>query len=591
MSQEPKTRSVVQQFTYELTCDTTIKRATKIAQRDEGFTEEEFHRRRMQRLWRDEDVGQLDHEMEAEALALQKAYQLLEMDEASRRKPSRTAANSVLLSSTARDFQGLRAIVDRNELQWKAGQTRVGQRFRKVCQKLDDNKAVFAMFPSQNIYTSVLCGGLSLIVGAAANYNDIAERLSEMIADITDRASRAAKLLLVYKTRDMRWLCSDLYAQVFLFYREVIEWYRKSKVKKALESFNANMTKPYERAVARIEILITEIYREGKVAGSAQIAVLGEDIEDYIRDQRRQRTDWDDLVFAGRQAQRLLKAMGDSAERSNETPKVDGSSSFQRVESVPARDETGGPLNREEVRQSSDRLQRFVVGNDGPALFKNGKFWLPEPRIVSMLGEWIGSDALLSTLWIESPTMTRGFPGSRAAALTTVATAWDSELPIISHFCATPYHGDLPDGRTLAEVGLIGLVYSLILQLLQFNVEGDKFRTTKKLLESLDGSETSWVSALAMFKDLLQTTPQVTRCVIDGLNELSFSEGAEWSSAFLEALLEHQRISTEGFKILLTTRGGSRVLPDHIAEDDRAVATGPAREVIRDGQWIETTAK
>lgn len=66
-----------------------------------------------------------DHEMEAEALALQKAYQLLEMDEASRRKPSRTAANSVLLSSTARDFQGLRAIVDRNELQWKAGQTRV----------------------------------------------------------------------------------------------------------------------------------------------------------------------------------------------------------------------------------------------------------------------------------------------------------------------------------------------------------------------------------------------------------------------------------------------------------------------------------
>lgn len=66
-----------------------------------------------------------DHEMEAAALMLQKAYQSLETDEKSRRKPSRAVANDVLLSSTARDFVGLRAIVDRSELQWRADQKMV----------------------------------------------------------------------------------------------------------------------------------------------------------------------------------------------------------------------------------------------------------------------------------------------------------------------------------------------------------------------------------------------------------------------------------------------------------------------------------
>lgn len=440
------------------------------------------------------------------------------------------------------------------------------------------------------MYTSVLCGSLSLIVGAVANYGDIAERLSEMVADITDKASRATKLLLLYRTRDMRWLCSDLYAQVFHFYREAIEWYKKSKVKKAVESFNANMTKPYDKAVAKIESLITEIYREGQVAKSAQIAVTREDFEDWIRDKRRQYTDRDDLVFAGRQAQRLLRAMGDSAERSEENSRVE-SQPVVSVQDMPVREETEWSLDRTVTRDSSNQLQKFVVGSDGLTFFKDGKFWLPEPRIVSRLGDWIGPDTLLSTLWIESPTRSRGCPGSRAAALTTVATAWDSEMPIISHFCAIPYHGDVPGDRTVEEVGLIGLVYSLVLQLLQFNVEADRFHTTREQLTALDGSNTSWPDALAMFKYLLQTTPQVTRCVVDGLNELSYSDGAEWCGAFLDTLLEHQRLSAQGFKILLTTKGQSRVLGDYIVEDARIVANGPAREVVRDGEWVDTAER
>lgn len=438
------------------------------------------------------------------------------------------------------------------------------------------------------MYTSTLCGSLALIVNATVNYSEIAEGLSEMVASITDKATRAAQWLLLYKTKDLRELFAELYAQIFLFYRDAIEWYAKPKFARAFESFNAHLVKPYEKAVAKIESLLVEIGRAANVADAARAIAFYDDFEEVLHNQRRRNTDRDDLKFAGHHARRLLLLMGETLNHQKDALPTEENLRLKLTEDD-ARRQTGmgGPLSRAEAKECSSQLQKYVVGSEGPSLFKDGKFWLPEPRIVSMLGEWIGPDTSLSTLWVESPSTSRGFPGSRAAALTTVATAWDSEMPVISHFCARPYHGDLADDRTVEEVGLIGLVCSLIVQLVQFNVEGDEFRTTRERLAKLDGSDASWPEALAFFRELLRATPQVTRCVIDGLNELSFADGAEWCGAFLETLLEHQRSSPQGFKILLTTTGQSRVLPEHVREENTAAASGAAREVIRDGKWID----
>ena len=430
-----------------------------------------------------------------------------------------------------------------------------------------------------------------MIVGATVNYSDIAERLSEMVANVTDKAARAANILIIYRTRNLRELFSDLYAQVFLFYRDAIQWYAKSKVARAFESFNANLVKPYEKAATKIESLLTEMYREANVANSAQIAVFFEDIEDRLRNQRGQYTDRDDLVFAGRQGRRLLLSMHESADLQREVFRISESQRMEPTENMSIQTNVEGLLSRVEARTLGSQLQKFVVGSEGPSLFKDGMFWLPEPRICSMLSDWISPDTLLSTLWIGSPSSSPGFSGSRAAALTAVVTAWDSEMPVISHFCGRPYFGDLAEGCTVEEVGLIGLVYSLVAQLLQFNVKDDNFQVSEERFAQLNGSRASWPGALLLFKELLRTTPHVTRCVIDGLNGLSSSDGADWCGDLLQTLMEHRKSFAKDFKILLTTTGQSRVLPDYICREDTVVTQEVAREVIRGGRWLNMTKR
>jgi hypothetical protein len=196
-------------------------------------------------------------------------------------------------------------------------------------------------------------------------------------------------------------------------------------------------------------------------------------------------------------------------------------------------------------------------------------------------------DTPISTLWITSSAAARGFPGSRAASLVTLVAAWESRLPIISHFCARPYHGDLTQGRSVERAGLVGLVYSLIIQLLQFNVKDDAFRTSKEAFDKLNGSDESWPGALLLLKTLLQSTPHLQRLIVDGLNDLCFSSGSEWCAALLNMLHEHQRTSALGFKILLTTTGQSRVLPQYIEVKDRILVQTGAKEIIREGRWVK----
>ena len=437
------------------------------------------------------------------------------------------------------------------------------------------------------MYTSVICGSLALIVNAAVNHNDIADRLSEMVADIADKATRAASMVMIYRTKSFRELFSDLYAQVFLFYRDAIEWYAKSKVAKVFDSFNANLVKPYEKAAARIENLVTEMYREAMVARSAQMAVLAESFEDELQRQRSQITDREDLVFAGRQGRRLLMLMHDSAHLEEALPQSKANRLIEAVVEEDSADDANGLLDRAGTKGLSSQLKPYIVGTEGPSLFKDGKFWLPDVDISIKLSDWMSPDTTLSMLWITSPASAQGFPGSRAAALVALVAAWESKTPIISHFCARPYHGDLYPGRSVEKVGMIGLVYSLNIQLLQFNVKDDAFRTSKDAFDRLDGSDGSWPDALALLRDLLQSTPQLQRLIIDGLNDLCFSSGAEWCGGFLHMLLEHQRTATPGFKILLTTTGQSRVLPQYIQVEDRILVQTGAKEVIREGRWVK----
>ena len=104
----------------------------------------------------------------------------------------------------------------------------------------------------------------------------------------------------------------------------------------------------------------------------------------------------------------------------------------------------------------------------------------------------------------------------------------------------------------------------------------------------LDGSDGNWPEALRVLSTLLNATPHLALCVIDGLNDIAFGLGANWCSAFLGVLFEHQKTSRGSFKILLTTSGQSRVLQNYVNVDNRVFAQAGAREIIRGGRWVQS---
>lgn len=459
---------------------------------------------------------------------------------------------------------------------------------------MDAHQKAFAIFPSQHSYASALCGSLSLIISAATNHDEIAVTISETVANVAVKATRAAKILHVIKTQVMRELFSELYAQVFLFYRDALEWYTKSKTSRFIGSFNEKMVERYEKASGHIESCISEMYREANIASLAMLAVVNStttELRDEAVRRRQQTPEGFSLTFAGQNMRDMLMAMHTSLCIEDSSANSDHGQGQQLLPpSSDSRSVTPGSLNRATARSLTTHLAHFVIGNEGHSLFNDGKFWLPDVDVSARLHEWMSEDTSSQTLWVSSPDTSQQFSTSRAAAMSTVVAAWQSEMPVISHFCERPRFAEIPEDRTVEEVGMIGLVYSLIIQLLEFNVENDKFETSKEVLKSLNGLDESWPVALALLSELLEATPHLSLCVIDGLHDLAFSTGAKWCGAFLSALIEHQRSHSGLFKVLITTSGQSRVLPDYIGIEDRIFAQRGAREVVRNGRWINPSS-
>jgi len=73
---------------------------------------------------------------------------------------------------------------------------------------------------------------------------------------------------------------------------------------------------------------------------------------------------------------------------------------------------------------------------------------------------------------------------------------------------------------SIEQVRLVGLVYSLIYQLLEFSGAEDELDVSKESLAALNGGKESWSASLEVLRSLLDRTPVLMYCVIDGLNDL-----------------------------------------------------------------------
>ncbi|KAH8708363.1 hypothetical protein GQ44DRAFT_470055 [Phaeosphaeriaceae sp. PMI808] len=596
---------LVRRFTDELCGQTTLERATISVQQEQDAIAEEHIRTRMRALFEDEDRSDaVFHAVETARLTLEKTCKKFEVVEQPSglgklmgRKSARTAANEVMRGKAALGFVQLNDYINGLESTWKDNQGKFSKRFRSICGGLDAHKKAFAIFPSQNNYAAALCGSLQLIVSAAVNHDEIADTISETVANITQKAARAANTLLLVRTRAIRELFSELYAHVFEFYSDAIEWYMQSKASRFWNSFNAKVKERHEQAAARIENILVEMYREMNMAHFAEykIRLTEKERQADIARQRQQYPDRYELLSAGRNAQEMLLGLHKSRciEAWTDGRTLEGQETLQSPISSKRISAITNLLNRAAIRSFATPLETFVVGSEGQDLFNDGKLWLPDITISMKLHNFIGNDASSPTLWISSPDAgPEEFPSSRAAAVNLFLAAWQAEMPLVSHFCVRLRYATLAKNRKVEEVGLIGLVYSLIRQLLQFDFEDDEFFIPKKDIEALDGSDHSWRQALNLLSTLLKTTPHLSLCLIHGLNDLAFSSsGAEWCGAFLAILFAHQQSSPNTFRILLTTTGQSRALQEYVDVSDRMFVENGAREVMRGGRWIGATER
>ena len=182
-------------------------------------------------------------------------------------------------------------------------------------------------------------------------------------------------------------------------------------------------------------------------------------------------------------------------------------------------------------------------------------------------------------LCIVGPHQAMGESMTTLIAAKYAASAAKANIPVVSFVCKLSRSKDLND-RTPEAEGLISLVYGLIRQLI--NLLPLVFESKKQLdletFERLDGTLKTWPLAIAVLKALLDSSPSVLLCVIDGFELLEDPSTQKYLVNLIDALCGHNgnsddRKSTKRtLKILFTTAGRSRCLLDHLADNELVFA-------------------
>jgi hypothetical protein len=401
----------------------------------------------------------------------------------------------------------------------------------------------------------------------------------------------------------MRRKLSNVYARVFDYFRAVMEWYLNSKTSRILSSFNENVKKRFDDAVRIIKEEIQEIHEEASVGGLAiglstlttaletdrKIALISRNVDFLMTEVLRQRENYsrteDDPLLAGK---RMLAHLLDMVTIQPNLSNInDNRTKAWTIEiSDDSTGNTHGQVASRKMAQSySKHLEGFIVGDMGVKILSMEPYLRVDDGVLAELSTWIQPNSS-SVLWLSSPFDAGELTSAKAAALGVVGSALGGEIPFISHFCERPRKDMIPESETIEQAGLIGMLYSLILQLLQFNIDDENIDLSEHRFKELDGGKECWPEALSLFSDLLAGTPHLPYCIIHNLNDLEWLSGDEWCNDFLNILFERQK-KPGVFNLLFTTSGQSKVLSNRIDWKNHHMTTRNTREVQRRGERFE----
>ncbi|KAJ5172525.1 hypothetical protein N7492_005118 [Penicillium capsulatum] len=236
-------------------------------------------------------------------------------------------------------------------------------------------------------------------------------------------------------------------------------------------------------------------------------------------------------------------------------------------------------LARIELQAGSKHLQEFFDGDDQIADFEPDVEVAVEGSVITSLEQWIQNPRSQALAVGGSPSTV--FPSPVALISACYASfARRARLPVISHFCALPTQEVA--GQTLQQKGLIGLTYSLIRQLidcLPTMVDSDSsLDLSVERFRNVDGTFSSWTTALSLVDTLLNFAPPLLVCIIDGLDVIHDPSTDAEIRQLIRVLLTHTRFKPQPgasgtpspvclFKVLFTAAGRPSALVETMSEN------------------------
>jgi Arc/MetJ-type ribon-helix-helix transcriptional regulator len=398
------------------------------------------------------------------------------------------------------------------------------------------------------------------------NHDTIPELLSKAVAEISEKVAICAQFVEIVEEKRLQERLADIYALLFRFYRDAMTWFLKSRASRFMSSFNEELKDVYQQAVSDMEGRIEVLYRQADSVKFQILKNMSRNIEDMNEERFRQRQIYKSDSEVGRKGLQLITETMLDVQKMIRVIMGDGRSPRDIEQEAISYPGKGKQITGQHFRTYTGAVRSVIIGEEGFKFLNQGNLWLVDGVTLAKLEKWMIEKPLARILWISSP-MSNAVSGSRAAALSVLASSLQAEQPIISHFCRRPHQNEVSKQSTSEEAGLLGLVYSLINQLQQFVRDEDWIEVDEESLQKLDGSRESWSASLQVLAALLRTTPNFPCCVIDGINELEWSGGVEWCRELWKIIQQEEQ--NQGYSLLVTTTGQSRFLAGVVSPRDR----------------------
>ncbi|KAL1966654.1 hypothetical protein VTN77DRAFT_4065 [Rasamsonia byssochlamydoides] len=382
-------------------------------------------------------------------------------------------------------------------------------------------------------------------------------------------------------TRVMRERLAVIYLTFFQFLKSAVSWYQQSKLEHIFHSFNENDRDQINGTISKIRDLVDKMHREGGLAGLAEGREIRFLVQQSLHSANRieQQVKENDLKFQ-RQIDKLAST-GQAARvcleeicrnmmimpylRITSQGPSASQRSLERNNLQPLRLAMAAASQqslRDKLLASSGHLDKHVFEMKDSHVRPSSDAVFANDLVVAKLSEWKVADNS-QLLWLAEPP-SLDLPSAMAIAATnTVPCASQGKVPYLAFYCQLPnLRTKLPQGTSRQQAATIGLVYSLIRQLLYKELvlaeisEGTCTDLGPERFQALDG--TALKPALSILDALLDLAVPHLLCIIDGLDILQ-----DECKAVLDVLRKHVKSGKPRvFKVLFTTSGTSLALTD-----------------------------